>query len=66
MYSARNKDQNLLGCFFKDRMFCTQIFDCCPTDNVQEVWPTKMDFDRPNAEVGQKMANGRLLFLALM
>ena len=24
-----------------------------------------MDFDRPNAEIGQKMANGRLLFLAL-
>ena len=24
-----------------------------------------MDFGRPNAEIGQKMANGRLLFLAL-
>ena len=26
---------------------------------------TNMDFGRPNAEIGQKMANGRLLFLAL-
>ena len=25
-----------------------------------------MDFGRPNAEIGWKMANGRLLFLALM
>ena len=24
-----------------------------------------MDFGRPNVEIGQKMANGRLLFLAL-
>ena len=24
-----------------------------------------MDFGRPNAETGRKMANGRLLFLAL-
>ena len=24
-----------------------------------------MDFDQPNAEIGRKMANGRLLFLAL-
>ena len=24
-----------------------------------------MDFSRPNAEIGRKMANGRLLFLAL-
>ena len=24
-----------------------------------------MDFGRPNAEIGRKMANGRLLFLAL-
>ena len=24
-----------------------------------------MDFGQPNAEIGQKMANGRLLFLAL-
>ena len=23
----------------------------------------KIDFGRPNAEIGQKMANGRLLFL---
>ena len=37
-----------------------------PIENVQEIWPTKMDFGRPNAEIGQKMTNGRLLFLALL
>ena len=36
-----------------------------PIENVQEIWPTKMDFGWPNAEIGRKMANGRLLFLAL-
>ena len=36
-----------------------------PIENVQEIWPTKMDFDRPNAGISRKMANGRLLFLAL-
>ena len=36
-----------------------------PIKNVQEIWPTKMDFGWPNAEIGRKMANGRLLFLAL-
>ena len=36
-----------------------------PIEKVQEIWPTKMDFGRPNAEIGWKMANGRLLFLAL-
>ena len=36
-----------------------------PIENVQESWPTKMDCGRPNAENGRKMANGRLLFLAL-
>ena len=34
-------------------------------ENVQEIWPTKMDFGRPNAEIGWKMANGWLLFLVL-
>ena len=34
-------------------------------ENVQEIWPTKMDFGWPNTEIGWKMANGRLLFLAL-
>ena len=27
--------------------------------------PNSMDFGRPNAEIGRKMANGWLLFLAL-
>ena len=36
-----------------------------PIESAQEIWPAKMDFSRPNAEIGRKMANGRLLFLAL-
>ena len=42
-----------------------QVTDCCPIENVQEIWSTKKDFDRPNSEIGWKMANGQLLFLAL-
>ena len=29
-----------------------------PIENVQEIWPTKTDFGRLNAENGWKMANG--------
>ena len=29
-----------------------------PIQNVQEIWPTKMDFGQPNAENGREMANG--------
>ena len=36
-----------------------------PIENVQEIWLTKMDFGWLNAEIGQKMASGQLLFLAL-
>ena len=32
---------------------------------VQEIWLTKTDFGQLNTKIGQKMANGRLLFLAL-
>ena len=35
--------------------------DCCPIENVWEIWPNKMDFGQPNAEIGRKMANGRLI-----
>ena len=37
-----------------------------PIENVKEIWPTKMDFGRPNSEIGRKMAKGQLLFLALL
>ena len=60
--SARNKDQKLVGRFLKVGYFT----DCYPIVNVQEIWPTKMDFGWSNAEIGWKMANGRLLFLALL
>ena len=42
-----------------------QVTDCCPIENVQKIWSTKMDFGWPNTESGWKMANGQLLFLAL-
>ena len=29
--------------------------------NLWEIWLTKMDFGRPNAEIGWKMANGQLI-----
>ena len=38
---------------------------CCPIENIWEIWPIKIDFGRPNAEIGRKMANGQQLFLAL-
>ena len=37
-----------------------------PIENVQKIWPTKMDFGRPNAKIGWKMTNDELLFLALL
>ena len=36
-----------------------------PIENVQEIWPAKMDLGRPNAEIGWKRASDQLLFLAL-
>ena len=41
------------------------VINCCPNENVQETWLTKIGFGQPNAEIGQKMANGQLLFLSL-
>ena len=62
--SARNKDQKLVGHFFlKIGYFLGYLL--LPIKNVQEIWLTKMDFGRPNSEIGRKMANGQLLFLAL-
>ena len=51
--------------FFKIKYFtcfCTAV----PLKMCGEIWPIKIDFGRPNGEVGRKMANGGLLFLALM
>ena len=62
--SARNKDQKLVGCFFKNWIF-HRLLHCCPIENVWEIWPIKIDFGRPNTEISWKMANGQLLFLVL-
>ena len=62
-YSARNKDQKLVGRFLEMDIF--RLLIAVPIENVQEIWPIKMDFGWPNAEIGQKMANGQLLFVAL-
>ena len=42
------------------------LLHCCSIENVWEIWPIKIDFGWLNAEIGRKMANGRLLFLALI
>ena len=47
-------------------MIFFRLLIAVPIENVQEIWLIKMDFGQPNAEIGQKMANGRLLFLALL
>ena len=64
-HSARNKDQKLVGRFLKIGYFY-RLLIYRSIENVQEIWPTKMDFGQPNAEIGRKMANGQLLFLALL
>ena len=55
--SGRNKGQKLVAIFFEDRTFCRLLI----------AFPLKMygKFGQPNAEIGQKMGNGQLLFLAL-
>ena len=61
-YNARNKDRKLVGRFFKDRMFYRlRLIHCCFIENVWEIWLIKIDFGRPNAEIGRKMANGRFI-----
>ena len=45
--SAKNKDQKLVGRFFKNWIFYRW-----------EIWLVKIDFGRPNAEIGWKMASG--------
>ena len=60
--SPRNKDQKLGGCLLKIGYLQANI-TLCFIENVCKIWPIKMDFGRPNAEIGWKMANSRLLFL---
>ena len=64
-HSARSKDQKLVGHFYEDRIIIILVTDFCPIENVQKIWPTKTDFGQLNAKIGQNMANGQLLFLAL-
>ena len=49
LHSARNKDQKLVGHFLK--MGYVQLTDCCPIKNVQEIWPTGMNFGWPNWKI---------------
>ena len=62
--NARNKDQKLVSHFLKIGYFMG--YRLLSHWNVQEIWPTKMDFGQPNAKISQKMANAQQLFLALM
>ena len=54
--STRNKDQKLADRFLKIGMFY-RLLHCCPIENVWKIWPIQIDFGRPNAEIGRKMAN---------
>ena len=56
--SGRNKTQNLVECFLK--MGHLIAFPC--TVNLAN----KNGFGWPNVEIGQKVANQKLLFLALL
>ena len=51
--------------FFNDEIFY-RLLHCCAINNVWESWPMKINFDRPNAKIGQKIGDGQLLFLALV
>ena len=39
---------------FEHRISCRLIFNHFSIENVQEIWPTIMDFSLPNAEIGRK------------
>ena len=34
-----------------------RLLNYCLTEKVWEIWPIKIDFGRPNAEIGKKMAD---------
>ena len=53
--------RNWSAVFFENRIFLGYWL----LSPLKMYWPTKMNFGRPNTEIGWKMANGRLLFLAL-
>ena len=41
--------RNWLAVFLK--IGYSDVTDCCPIENVQEIWPTKTDFGWLNAEI---------------
>ena len=62
LYSGRNKGQKLVGRFFKNQTFC-RLLRAVPLKMYSKfVRP----FGQPYVEIGRKMANGQLLFLALL
>ena len=63
MCSGRNKNQKLVSCFFEDRTFVGYLLPYHWKCTV--IWPTKSNFGWPYVEIGQKMADGQLPFLAL-
>ena len=56
--SPRNKDQKLVCRLFKMHGIFTLLSQC----NARKIWPLKINFGLPNAEIGQKMANGQCYF----
>ena len=59
--STRNKDQKLIGRLLKIEYF-TGYYTAVPLKMSGKL----IDFGRPNAEIDRKMANGQLLFVALV
>ena len=58
---VQNKNSNLVG-HVQKMLPCIQSLHSKYTVNV----PTKMKVDWPYSEIGQKMANGQLLFCTLL
>ena len=50
---CRKKDQELVDCLFIDGIFY-RLLKWCSIENVWEMWPIKIDFGQPNAELVRK------------
>jgi len=63
--SSRNKGQKLVGCFFEDRTFC-RLLIAIPLKIYSKISQPKWILVSQMLKYGRKMANGQLLFLALL
>jgi len=56
--------RNWLVAFFENRTFC-RLLIAIPLKMYSKILANQNGFCQPNVEIGQKMANGQPLFLAL-